>query len=196
MKFKIFCLIFILLLINIFAEHSKDNFLFEIKTSYFVFQDDTARKVYSGGTFMPSLEGNYRLYKNLHLFSEAAFLYKDGTTEDVNSKATLILVPISLGLKPIFDVTDQVKIYFKAAPNWYYVREKLKYPFLKRSKSETGFGATFGVGTLKYLSCSWVLDIFVNYLYDRKTIRDSTSDIKFKRYIGGFQAGAGIGYSF
>lgn len=199
MKYNIIFLFFIFSFINLFANEKKNNnFLFEVKTAYFHFQDDTARAIYSDGGFMPSIEGSYRLYKVLHLFSEAAFFYKNGKVELTETKNRLIFVPVSLGLKPIFDISKskKMKFYFKVAPNWYWVQEKQKYPFLKRKKSKTGFGGTFGIGALQYITPNFVLDVFFNYLYDKKTIKDPTSELKFKRYFGGIQAGAGLGYSF
>ena len=136
------------------------------------------------------------LYKYIHAFLDVSYLYKKGKVDIVDIHSSITLVPISIGLRGIYQIKSYVAVYAKFGPNWIYAHTKQKYPYVKNSISKKEFGFTCGIGSLFYLGRSFSLDLFADYLYNKKNIVDNTSNLTLTRYLGGFQVGAGIAYEF
>jgi len=178
-------------------EQKKENdYLFEVKPSYFYFHDNTARDLYNKGGFMISLEFHGRIYENLFWFSELGFLYKDGHDYNLDTDTDIFLMPLSFGLKGIYSINNFIQLYAKIAPNWVWVTTWDDYPFFDSSKSRSTFGASFGIGAIFFPVENCAIDLFVGFLYDKKTFKDKAQNIKFSRYFGGMPFGIGLGYSF
>ncbi len=168
----------------------------DIKPSYFIFQDNTARDIYGHGAFMITGEIDATLYKYIHAFLDVSYLYKKGKVDIVDIHSSITLVPISIGLRGIYQIKSYAAVYAKFGPNWIYAHTKQKYPYVKNSVSKKEIGFTCGIGSWFYLGRSFSLDLFADYLYNKKNIVDNTSNLKLTRYLGGFQIGAGIAYKF
>jgi len=197
MKYKFIFLFFLLSFAFIFAQEKKENdYLFEVKPAFFYFNDNTARELYGKGGFMPSLEWHGRIYDVLFWFLETGVLYKDGHNYHVDTDCDVLLFPISFGFKAICSIRHDIQFYGKIAPNWIYSKTWSEYEHHKKEKSENTFGATFGVGFVFLPHPNCTIDFFAGYLFDRKTIKHTEYNHKFKRYLGGFPFGIGVGYSF
>lgn len=172
-------------------------FLIEIKPAYFYFQDNTFRHIYGHGACLTSFEADIRLKQDLRIWAEAGYLYKTGHVKSAyNAKAKITLVPVSFGLKYFVNLPKGIHIYAKIGPNWYYCKTKQNYAYVPSKITKKGYGATFGIGGLIYVGKDFYLDLFSNYLYDKKEFTDPTSNSRIKRYFGGATAGLGIGYQF
>jgi hypothetical protein len=192
-------LLFFLLFFSFIYSYDKP-FAVKAKLSNFTYQDKTARKLFDDNDMLFSIEGLYKIYKlekiNFDLFIEAGFLYDKGFDEKTLTILKLFLSPISFGINTNFIINDFFSIYLKTAPNWIYAKLKHNYPAPPNKTSKNTFGATFGIGCLIQLKDRYLFDLFFNYLYDSKKIKDNTSDLSFKLHLGGFQIGYGFGVKF
>ncbi|PIR91661.1 hypothetical protein COU03_01275 [bacterium (Candidatus Gribaldobacteria) CG10_big_fil_rev_8_21_14_0_10_41_12] len=106
------------------------------------------------------------------------------------------MIPFSLGLKGVFFINPTLAFYIKAGPNWIGLKENSDYTYFKNGVFKYTFGATFGAGFLIHVYENFSLDLFSNYIYGRKSYVDKYSNIRIKRYFGGFQFGAGLSFSY
>lgn len=167
------------------------------KPGYFWMQDKVGRNIYKGG-YISLLEVTARLYKGLYAWIESGYFHKRKyfTSANVRTKTTLTHVPVSVGVNYSFYICSWLDCYLKLGPNWVYVKTKLPISNVKKVITKNVFGVTMGTGfKIKFWEYLFV-EPFVNYLYDKKTINDSSSSTRFKRYLGGIQTGIGIGARF
>lgn len=174
------------------------KFTFAFKPAYFWPQEKKRyRGIYKGG-FTPLIETCYITKNGPGVFLEVGYFYKKThkTSVDINAKTTVLQVPLSLGLIHTFCIASRLDFYLKVGPNWLYTKTYLAIPGMKHTVIKNTFGATFGTGIKIHLFKHFFLELFSNYLYDKKKINDRDSGESFKVYLGGIQAGGGIGYSF
>lgn len=172
---------------------------FAFKAGYFWPQEKIYRRIYGGG-LMPLFEMCYDIgcCRAFGLFGEVGYFYKstDVRSEDVKVDTNVTTIPLSIGLSYTFKALSWIDVYFKIGPNYIYTKTWVDIEALKRHIHKNTFGGTFGTG-LKFNLCNGAfLEMYANYLYDRKKIHDFVSGLKFKRYLGGIQTGVGLGYKF
>jgi len=166
---------------------------FEVKPTYFYPQDKVFRSIYGTNHFMMNFELDQKVYNYFHLFLEVGYLNDNGVVKAVDADTEVTLVPLTFGAKFIYNM-DKWNLYGKIGPNWVWAKAEDHYPTVKEKVTKNVFGGTIGVGAFYQVSPKILLDLFVNYLYDRKTFRDN--DLRIKIYGGGLQAGFGLGYTF
>ena len=168
---------------------------FAFKPAYFWPQDKVFRNIYDGG-FIALGEMCYDMYYGLNLFFEIGYFYKGDrvTSIEITSDTTVEQIPISLGLNYIIKCNDAFSLYFKVAPHYLYTHTKIYIPNLDESVVKHTFGGTFGFGGKIFVGKGFFLEPFVNYLYDKRKITDSGET--FKVWLGGIQAGLGLGFRF
>jgi hypothetical protein len=198
--FKKILFIFTLLLSIGFSNTYNDPFSLKIKVSDFFYQDTNAKRIFDDLGFLTSIEASYEIYNyknfNFNTFFEYGILKDNGFDEKTLTDFKLFLSPLSIGINTYYSLNNTLSIYLKTAPNWLYVSVKNNYPAPPNKVSKSTFGATFGLGVLINLNNKALFDLFLNYLYDSKKIVDSTSNISFNAYLGGFQLGIGAGIKF
>lgn len=169
---------------------------FKIKPSYLLFQDKTFRRILGDGNFMISIEADFFLVKYFYLFTELGYLRAKGGSIPSNVLVTLQMIPFSLGLKGIFPIKSTLALYIKAGPNWIGLKENSDYTYFEHGVFKDTFGATFGTGLLINVYENFSLDLFTNYIYGKKNYIDKYSNVRIKRYFGGFQFGIGLSFSY
>jgi opacity protein-like surface antigen len=176
--------------------------MLEIKTGYFTFSDSTMRKVYNWGGLDVQLCGSYPLWTpsdrwSLHAYGALELLLTSGKSLNDHQNTSLWSVPINIGLKPIYQINDDLRYYFAVGPRYFYIQQHndSSYVYRNRSGSNLGFFANTG---LNYLLCNClVLDIFGEYSYGTIHFRDNEPFYYTRRIqIGGFTVGLGLGYEF
>jgi len=172
------------------------NNSWKIKPSYLLFQDKTFRKILGNGDFMISTEVDFSIVKPLYFFAELGYLRAKGYSIPSHILVSLQMIPFSLGLKGIFPIKSSLSLYIKAGPNWIGLKENSDYIYFKHGVFKYTFGATSGAGLLIHVYENFFLDLFTNFIYGRKSYIDKYSNIRIKRYFGGFQFGAGLSFSY
>lgn len=169
------------------------------KPAYFWPQDSVYRDIYKGG-YMSLFELCYKISHGIGFWTEVGYFHKNEYVTSVNivSPTSVTQVPLSLGLNYTYCAASWLDIYFKIGPNWLYTKTWVDIPGLQKTVVKNTFGGTFGLGGKIDLTCGWNLELFVNYLYDRKEIKSDNNNYfkSYKIYLGGIQTGVGLGYNF
>jgi hypothetical protein len=176
----------------------RGKFTFAFKPAYFWPQEKNRyRGIYKGG-FIPLVEMGYVAKNGLGPFLEVGYFHKKAhkTSADFRARTKVTQVPLSLGLKYTFCIISCWDFYMKIGPNWLYTKTEVNIPHLKYTVTKNTFGGTFGLGNKIYIFKSLFLELFANYLYDKKKIHDRDSGETFRVYLGGIQAGGGLGVAF
>jgi len=170
---------------------------FAFKPCYFWPQDKVFRRIYDGG-YLSLLEMSYNVWRCLGIWLEIGYFFKETHVRsvDIVSPTEITQMPLSIGISYTFKPTCWLDLYLKIGPNWVYTKTWLEIPGLRHTVVKNTFGGTFGGGMKFDLTCGWFLEIFANYLFDRREVHDKNSHDNFHRYLGGVQTGGGIGYRF
>ncbi len=171
----------------------------EIKPAYFYPQDKVFRHVYHKGGFIILGDLDFYIWKNyVTFFLEGGYFHRDGTIRepDSNIHTTVTQAPVTVGFGLNYPIYDWWDIYAKIGPNYVYTKATQHSPLFAPSIKKHCFGVTFGIGTKFNFATYGLVDIFINYRYDRKEIHDSLSSSTFHRFLGGLDIGAGLGVRF
>ena len=170
---------------------------FAFKPAYFYPQDSVYRDIYKGG-FIALFDMNYQFYEGLGLWTQVGYFHKRELVKSINAlyPTSVTQYPVSFGLSYTWKICSFFDFFFRLAPNWVYTKTWVDIPNLKSPVSENTFGATLGLSGKFNFSTGFFLELFIDYLYDHKKIKDKNSLETFRRYLGGIHTGLGIGYSF
>lgn len=172
-------------------------FSIAFKPAYFCPQSHLYRHLYDGG-YLTLFEATYTLFKSFNLFLEAGYFHKrvNVRSADEYVSSTITHIPVSLGINYTLCVSSCLDLFLKVAPNWVYTKTWLDITNLKKNVHKNTFGGTLGTGAIYHISKMFFLELFVNYLYDKKHIHDHLSGESFSRKLGGLQVGGGVGVRF
>jgi len=184
-------------------EDDKIGLSISFNPCYFWPQDKAFRLAYGDGGFSPLFEINYDFYKGFGVWTEVGYFHDDETVSvtminTYKAKTKITLVPISLGFSYYYSVCSYFDVFIKAAPNLIWAKEEETFQGRTTSQTKNVFGGTFGLGGRFNFAEGWFVKLFVNYLYNPVTIRFQLLNQTYsdKEYVGGIQAGAGLGYTF
>lgn len=192
---KIGAILFLFTAAAVFAETNQSVGFISFKPSYFYPQDKTFRHLYKGG-YLSLAEIGFMLPKRLFLSVESGYFHKTKrlSSFDLDFESSVTLVPTSLYLGYIFAQGCFWDLYAKAGPNAVYAHTHISIPGIPSNKREWTFGGSFGLGSKFYICRGLFVEMFLNYLYDRKEIHDHGGH--FSVFIGGLQTGGALGYRF
>jgi len=176
-------------------QNKSKKFSLAIKPAYYWPQEKIYRDLYGSG-YKTLGEFCYNLYKSLNMFLEVGYFYKKKSVEGIGGIFTSSVqqVPVSLGLNYSYKFKSKFLLYLKMSPNYVYTKTKVHIPNIETKTQKHSFGGTFGAGGKVNFDKNIFLEIFVNYLLNRKTITDHNQT--FKVWLGGIQTGAGLGILF
>lgn len=176
----------------------KSGFL-EIRGAYFLPIQHTFRTIYCP-TFFWGLEWNGQLYQQLYGWIGANYLRKHGHTIPDHSPTTLTMVPLSLGLKWIYN-SYRVQPYLGVGQEITYEHEKTNSNIFVHSRSNWSYGGIFKIGFLVYATHHLFLDFYTDYSLRTLRLQKLSSSLPQWEWIhsidlSGFNFGAGLGYGF
>lgn len=134
-------------------------------------------------------EFTYHFKRHWGGWGNAGYTYKKGHSP-FHHTAHLSLVPVSAGLKYTF-CSHQIRPYLGIGPCYTFVHFKNYSPLTRDKiyKNRWGFAAKSGI--YFGLPRHWLLDLFVDYYYQKVSfLRAKEVD------LSGFRAGIGLGYRF
>jgi hypothetical protein len=166
-----------------------------LKPSYFYPQDSTFRHLYKGG-FLPLAEVGFMLKERVFLSAEGGCFYSRHRIRsfDIYHYSFVMLVPCSLYLGYLFAKGDEWNLYLKIGPNEVYTKTRIHIPNLPTNTVKWTFGGSVGAGSRIMWKNRAFVELFCNYLFDRKNIFSRGSH--FFIDLGGLQIGAAIGSNF
>ena len=173
------------------------NVLLEANAAYFRPTDNAFREIYSGGGIY-GLEASAKVWRGLYPWLSVRYFGQSGRITGSQSRTTIHLVPIGVGLKYLFPVHDRLNVFIGAGvlPTYLHIHDKS--PFFIKKVTKWGVGGTVKGGAIFNVTDLIFIDIFSDYLFVKMHF-DKTDDGAIERRpanITGFSIGGGIGIRF
>jgi hypothetical protein len=174
-----------------------NQYFVEVRGAYFYPTDSRTREIYSGGGSV-GLEADFQLWREMFGWAGASYFENSGNTIGGNDKTKLILVPITSGLKGIYNYAGMFRPYAGVGIAATYVYVRTDADLLIRSNHEWGVGGVFKVGLMMTPLKDFIFDIFADYLLQTVSFdNEGHEDLVLKRAdVSGFSFGGAIGYQF
>jgi hypothetical protein len=183
------------------ANDGKTEPFIEAKVGYFYPFSSALRETVGGGTDY-QLSFTYPFWRQVSIFASVDFFTKKGHSTGDHSKATLWIMPFTLGVKtlvPIYQskVCDrQFDLYFALAPRYYISRAINHADYVDHSnfaQCAGGMGSTGAVYFYKHLTITAFLDVSFGNIHSHTSIANVETP---NTQVGGLVAGGGVGYKF
>lgn len=176
--------------------------LFEVKTGYFVFSNSTMRKVYDKGGLDIQLCASYPLWNltsrwTFNVYGALEYFHRSGKSINGHQKTSLWLVPINIGLKPVYAINASMQYYFAIGPRYFYIHQHNHSSYVYKNQTRNGLGFFLNTG-FNYVLCDHcVIDIFGEYSYAKMHFHSGKPHVYTRNIqIGGFTFGGGFGCEF
>lgn len=171
--------------------------LIELKAGYFFFTDSKMQHVYDHGGYDVQISGSYPIYCFLHLYGSVEYLEKSGQSSGGHQRTFLWEIPLSLGLRSIFSINDNLSYYLTIGPRYFFVRVHNHSTFVPEHMHEDGCGGFANTGLLYTLCDHFTFDVFGEYSYKRLHFHSNKPNTQGHTVqVGGLTFGGGFGYSF
>lgn len=170
----------------------------EIKPSYFLFSSSPMNDIYNNGGFEIQGSASLPLCNYLDLYVSIGYRGAWGHALNTFEKTSLTVMPVDIGLRPIFNFHGRFYYFFTVGPRYFYLHQHNKSPYVDRKIHGNGIGFFINTGFNVQLVDSLLLGIFGEYSYEKKTISSKMQNVFSNGSIqlGGFALGLSLGYAF
>jgi hypothetical protein len=148
--------------------YSKYQSLIEARVGYFFFSDAKMRKIYNQGGWDVQFCGSFPLWRWLQLYASVELLKKEGRSIHGHQKTTIYQIPISLGLKSVFQIFSAMQYYFTVGPRYFFVHQHNKSHYVDKYVNNNGCGGFANTG---FYFLPWngalLIDIFGEYSFKK-----------------------------
>jgi hypothetical protein len=204
-----FHFVFILIagfILNSFAENQQSSLpatqcviqpTVEIKGGYFFFSDSKMRKIYNSFGIGVQVSGSYPIWRCLQIYGSVGYIEKTGRSLNGQQKTRIWQIPLSLGLMPIIQISQNVQYYFSLGPRYFFVIQHNHSNYVDKKISNNGIGGYVNTGFRFFPWHHLLVDVFGEYSYKRMHFHSSKCNVYTRTMqIGGFYFGVGLGYAF
>lgn len=170
----------------------------EIKPSYFFFTACPMNTVYNNGGFEVQGSASVPVCKYLDMYGSIGYRKVQGHALNSCSKTSLTVIPIDVGIKPIFNFCEHYYYFFAVGPRYFYFSEHNQSPYVDCKINDIGIGLFVNTGCNVLIADHFLLGIFGEYSYEKKKICPSKSHVFSNGSVqmGGFAFGISLGYAF
>ncbi len=170
----------------------------EIKPSYFFFCASPMNKIYDHGGFEIQGSVSVPVYNYLDLYGSIGYRKAWGHALNTCATTSLTVVPVDIGLKPIFNFCERFYYFFAIGPRFFYFHQQNNSPYVDCIINGGGIGLFINTGFNVLLADCLLLGIFGEYSYEKKTICPNMPNVFSNGgvQIGGFAFGVSLGYAF
>lgn len=167
----------------------------EFKVGYFYPTDDNFRDIYSGGA-MTGLEFNCQAWGRLYSWIGGSYFTASGHSTEEHNKTFVTIVPVEIGLKYLFPVSTNARMYFGigAAPTYLHTQDDSD--FVIKSHHKWGIGGIVKAGAVVNIAGRFFLDFYGNYSFTKISFNNTHGGTVLPRDadISGLTFGVGFGY--
>ncbi|MBV8660791.1 MAG: hypothetical protein JO129_01430 [Candidatus Dependentiae bacterium] len=170
----------------------------EIKPSYFFFSESPMNEIYDHGGFEIQGSASIPVYKYLDVYGSIGYRYAGGYALNSDEKTSLNVIPIDIGLKPVFKFDDHFHYFFAFGPRFFIFHQHNDALFINSSINGGGVGLFVNTGFNIEFADSFLLGIFGEYSYEKNTITSNRPNVYSNGPVqmGGFAFGVSLGYAF
>lgn len=175
--------------LSINALYSSD-WILELRGGYFYPISDKFRKIYKSGGPEVEVEVSRGFCGNWMGWGNVNYFQRDGRSIGLSEKTRIRMVPLSLGLKYQFLPCAFISPYLGIGATYTFIDVKNHSNFVKKHVNRGGFGFVVKSGSYFYLSECFLLDLFIDYYYQKRELYRNNAD------LSGLRMGLGLGYRF
>lgn len=170
----------------------------ELKPSYFLFYGSTAHGIYHKGGFEVQGSASFPLTNCLDVYTSIGFRQANGYALNSEEKTKLKVVPIDLGLKPIFNFRECFYYFFAMGPRYFYFHQHNDSPYVPQKVNGGGIGFFINTGINALLTENCFVGAFIEYSFEKARVSPNVPNVysNGSLQIGGFAFGATLGYGF
>lgn len=170
----------------------------EIKPSYFFFSSCPMKDIYHHGGFEIQGSVSVPVCNYLDVYGSIGYRHARGHALNTCEQTSLTVVPIDIGLKPIFNFCERFYYFFAIGPRYFHLHQRNNSPYVDCNIKGNGIGFFVNTGFNVLLADCFLLGIFGEYSYEKKKICPNRLNVfsNGNVQIGGFAFGVDLGYAF
>jgi hypothetical protein len=170
----------------------------EVKPSYFFFPVSPMKDIYDHGGFEIQGSASIPVCNYLDFYGSIGYRRASGHALNTCEKTSLTVVPIDIGLKPIFNFCERFSYFFALGPRFFYFHQHNNSPYVDCSINGGGVGLFVNTGFNVLFADCFLLGIFGEYSYEKKTICPKMPNVfsNGSVQLGGLAFGVSLGYAF
>lgn len=170
----------------------------EIKPSYFFFSASPMHDIYRHGAFQIQASTSIPWCHYLDFYASVGYRKAHGSALNGDQITSLSVVPLDIGLKPIFTFDERLSYFFAFGPRFFYFSQSNDVLSDTSLIHDGGIGLFVNTGLNIELAECILLGIFGEYSYEKKTILPTLPNLYSNGpvQIGGFALGVSLGYAF
>lgn len=191
------------MLICAFSQYASEldsclNSWLEIKPSYFFFSASPMKNIYKSGGFEFQASVSVPVHNYLDVYGSIGYRKASGCALNSCEKTRLTVMPIDIGLKPVFNFCERFYYFFAVGPRYFYFNQHNYSPYVDCKVNGSNIGFFVNTGFNSQLSNCILLGIFGEYSYEKKKICSNRLNVYSNGpvQIGGFAFGVNLGYVF
>jgi outer membrane protein len=173
----------------------------EARVAYYHPTSKKVRHIYSEGVADYQLEISKGLGCNWRVWAGVSGFSKEGRSIGFHNRTRLSLVPVNLGVKYVYPIMCDTKLYVGAAVCYSFLNIKDHSYYVHEHTSKGNWGGLIQLGLYYNIWDCLYLDVFADYYFQR--FHFSHSNYSYDYYVerhnldmSGYKVGAGLGFSF
>ena len=170
----------------------------EIKPSYFLFSAAPMKDVYNHGGFEIQGSGSMPICRYLNLYGSIGYRTVHGHALNGGEQTSLTVIPVDIGLKPIFNLGEHGYYFFAVGPRYFAFYQRNKTSYVNGIVDDCGVGFFVNTGFNFELTDSFLLGIFGEYSYEKQMVSSNQPNVFSNGNVqmGGFAFGLSFDYAF
>lgn len=170
----------------------------ELKPSYFFFTSCPLSKIYDKGGFEVQGSTSVPLCTYVDFYGSIGYREAWGRALNTCEKTRLTVLPIDIGLKPVFNVCERFYYFFAIGPRFFYFHQHNSSPYVDCRIKGGGVGLFANTGFNVLLADCVLLGMFGEYSYEKKSICPKRPNVYSNGNVqmGGCAFGVSLGYAF
>lgn len=196
---KLFVTLFFFFPLSLFAWMPTD-FSVNVRAAYLHPTSSQVRKIYGNGWADYQLELATNILPNWQVWGGVSGFGKKGHSIGLEDRTHLRLIPVSLGLKYLFNCGQDLDFYVGGGLCYSFLNIKDKSPVFDEHISKRAFGFVLQSGVYYYFYECFFVNLFADYYFQRFHLGHNNSESSYTEWndldMSAFKAGLGIGIQF
>lgn len=179
------------------TQHASDlRSWLEIKPGYFFFSAQPMHQIYDHGGFQVQASASIPVYDHLDFYGSVGFREAWGHALDSGQSTKIMVIPVDIGLKPVFNFGKRCSYFFAVGPRYFCFDQENNSSYVDSIINSAGIGCFVNTGLNVQLADNFLLGFFGEYSYENKIIDSNTPNVYSGGNIqlGGFVFGMSFGY--
>jgi outer membrane protein len=184
-----------------FLDNALNDVAVEARVAYFRPCSKKTKRIYGKGWADYQVELSKGFYNNWRGWIGVSGFEKKGRSIGDHDRTKLRLIPLTFGLKYLFNVSPCADLYVGAGATYNWLRIKDHSSFVHETHKKQKWGGVIQLGGYYSFAENLFADVFVDYVFQEFKFHSHSNDSS--NYVGhhkvnlnGFKFGGGIGYRF